>query len=57
MTELTTVLNDLNNGRYERSMVSNSSSADNEIAAGKGLISYVDNVIRFENVPLVTPSK
>lgn len=32
MTELTVVLQDLNNGHYQRAMVSNSSSADDDIA-------------------------
>lgn len=56
MTELTRVLNDLNNGRYERTMVSNSESADSDIGPGKGTIAYRDNVIHFEKVPLVTPN-
>jgi ATP-binding cassette subfamily D (ALD) protein 3 len=55
MTELITVLNDLNKGSYTRTMV-NSSSADGEIAAGKGIISFQDNIIKFEKVPLVTPN-
>lgn len=56
MTELTQVLKDLNNGSYERSMVSNSSIADADIAPCKGQISFQDNIIRFEAVPLVTPN-
>lgn len=56
MTELISVLKDLNNGTYTRTMVSNSSSADSEIAPGKGKISFQDNIIRFESVPLVTPN-
>lgn len=56
MTELTNVLKDLNKGNYERSMVSNSSSADADIAPCTGLISFQDNIIKFEAVPLVTPN-
>ena len=41
MTELSVVLKDLNSGNYERSMVSNSSSADvDEFAPGKGTIAF-----------------
>lgn len=56
MTELIKVLNDLNSGTYERTMVSNSSSADSELAPGKGKTSFQDNIIKFEMVPLVTPN-
>lgn len=56
MNELIRVLNDLNNGRYERTMVSNSESADSEIGPGKGTIAFRDNVIKFDKVPLVTPN-
>lgn len=56
MTELTMVLGDLNQGKYTRTMVSNSSSADGDIAPCKGLISFQDNVIKFDRVPLVTPN-
>lgn len=56
MTELLHVLNDLNKGTYERTMVSNSSSADTEVAPGKGKMSFQDNLIKFESVPLVTPN-
>lgn len=56
MTELCVVLKDLNNGHYERTMVSNSSSADDDIAPCKGFISFQDNLIKFERVPLVTPN-
>lgn len=56
MTELTHVLSDLNAGRYERTMINNSSSADNEIAPNRGIIAFQDNIIRFDKVPLVTPN-
>lgn len=56
MTELTVVLKELNAGRYERTMVSNSAVADAEIGPGKGLLKFQDNLIKFEHVPLVTPN-
>lgn len=56
MDELIRVLNDLNSGKYERTMVSNSASADTEIGVGQGVISFQDNIIKFDNVPLVTPN-
>lgn len=56
MTELVHVLNDLNSGRYERTMVSNSNVADVEIAPGMGIITFQDNIIKFEKLPLVTPN-
>lgn len=56
MTELKSVLADLNQGKYERTMVSNSSSADGEIGVGRGIIAFQDNIIRFDQVPLVTPN-
>lgn len=56
MTELKRVLADLNNGNYQRSLVSNSSSADSDIAPSKGLITFQDNIIKFDSVPLVTPN-
>lgn len=56
MTELKQVLADLNNGNYQRSLVSNSSSADSDIAPSKGIIAFQDNIIKFDSVPLVTPN-
>lgn len=56
MTELTQVLEDLNAGRYERTMVSQSASADSDLAPNNGQITFQDNVIKFDEVPLVTPN-
>lgn len=56
MDELVKVLNELNSGKYVRTMVNNSSSADMDIEVGKGIISFQDNIIKFERVPLVTPN-
>lgn len=56
MNELVSVLQELNAGKYERTMVNNSASADMEIEVGKGIIAFQDNIIKFEKVPLVTPN-
>lgn len=56
MDELIRVLKDLNSGKYERTMINNSASADMEIEVGKGIIAFQDNIIKFEKVPLVTPN-
>ncbi|CAG9803715.1 unnamed protein product [Chironomus riparius] len=56
MDELVKVLNELNSGKYVRTMVNNSISADMDIEVGKGIISFQDNIIKFDRVPLVTPN-
>ncbi|XP_011177265.1 ATP-binding cassette sub-family D member 3 [Zeugodacus cucurbitae] len=56
MTELIKVLSDLNKGRYERTMVNNVLNGDNCFGPNKGIMTFVDNIIRFEKVPLVTPN-
>jgi len=60
VTELIDVLNDLNQGRYVRTMVSSSSSkgalSGANLKPGSGRIVEVDHLIRFDNVPLVTPN-
>jgi ATP-binding cassette, subfamily D (ALD), member 3 len=56
MDELVRVLTEINSGRYERTMVNNTASADGEIGVNKGIISFQDNIIRFDRVPLVTPN-
>jgi ATP-binding cassette, subfamily D (ALD), member 3 len=56
MDELVRVLQDLNGGKYERTMVSNSASADADIGVGKGEIKFQDQIIKFDKVPLVTPN-
>lgn len=67
---LMNVLNDLQQGRYERTMVNGSASsaaaalekgaAGSALALGaepgKGRLVCADNLIRFEAVPLVTPN-
>lgn len=54
MDELVNVLKELNAGKYERTMVSNTASADSDIGINKGVISFQDHLISFDKVPLVT---
>ncbi|CAC5401138.1 ABCD3 [Mytilus coruscus] len=59
ITQLNTVLDDLNKGHYERTMVSdqNGQKKNNKVfKAGSGKIIPQDHIIRFEKVPLVTPN-
>nr|QST14993.1 ABCD3 protein [Diaphanosoma celebensis] len=60
VTELMTVLKDLNSGRYQRTMVTNESSEEKvprrPLIPGAGRIINKDNVIHFDRVPLVTPN-
>ncbi|KAK4318731.1 hypothetical protein Pmani_010280 [Petrolisthes manimaculis] len=57
--ELLTVLKDLNTGTYQRTMVENripNGGMRQRLIPGAGKVVNEDNVIRFENVPLVTPN-
>lgn len=55
VTEIKKVLDDLNAGKYERTMISD--YKNNAIGyPGGGKIVPRDNVIRFDQVPLVTPN-
>lgn len=55
VTEIKVVLDDINAGKYERTMVSD--VKDELIGSpGEGKIVNKDNVIRFDRVPLVTPN-
>ncbi|XP_069987359.1 ATP-binding cassette sub-family D member 3-like isoform X2 [Penaeus vannamei] len=57
--ELITVLKDLNNGKYQRTMLENKQCngvLGKPLVPGSGRVINEDNVIRFENVPLVTPN-
>ncbi|XP_063062856.1 ATP-binding cassette sub-family D member 3a isoform X3 [Engraulis encrasicolus] len=61
ITELIKVLKDLNSGRYERTMVTNTEKdADAAekltLIPGSGRIINVDNIIKFDHTPLVTPN-
>lgn len=53
VTDVKQVLDDLNLGKYERTMLTN----DKDIGRpGGGKIIPRDNIIRFDHVPLVTPN-
>lgn len=55
VTEIKEVLDDLNVGKYERTMISD--LKDEPIGSpGAGKIVTKDNVIRFDRVPLITPN-
>ena len=64
VTELMNVLNDVNEGRYQRTMVTKEdggkSPQENGVVQalipGSGRMIFQDNIIRFEKVPLVTPN-
>lgn len=56
VTELIKVLDDLNKGTYERTMVNNVVNKQSDFGPGKGDMVFVDNIIKFEDVPLVTPN-
>ncbi|XP_048844546.1 ATP-binding cassette sub-family D member 3-like [Brienomyrus brachyistius] len=61
ITELMTVLKELNSGKYKRTMVSNheKGSVDSKQinhVPGSGEVIYTDNIIKFEHAPLATPN-
>ncbi|XP_059145104.1 ATP-binding cassette sub-family D member 3-like [Physella acuta] len=63
VTDLMKVLDDLNMGRYERTMVNseNSRGSSNNLKSlalkpGNGSIIIKDHIIKFDKVPLVTPN-
>ncbi|XP_062376694.1 ATP-binding cassette sub-family D member 3a [Sardina pilchardus] len=61
ITELIKVLKDLNSGRYERTMVSQverdtGAIEKPKLIPGSGRIINVDNIIKFDHTPLVTPN-
>lgn len=57
VTEIMTVLNDLNNGKYVRSMLTDSVTLKgNKLVPNSGHIITKDNVIKFDKVPLITPN-
>uniref|UniRef100_A0A0K0D0I8 ATP-binding cassette sub-family D member 3 n=1 Tax=Angiostrongylus cantonensis TaxID=6313 RepID=A0A0K0D0I8_ANGCA len=53
---LLNVLNDIDSGIYERSMVTSKDNGSNSVLIFAGELIIQDNVIRFENVPIVTPN-
>ncbi|KAM4534475.1 ATP-binding cassette sub-family D member 3a isoform 1-T1 [Odontesthes bonariensis] len=59
ITELITVLKELNAGKYERTMVSQQERGTAEksiLVPGSGQIINIDNVIKFDHTPLATPN-
>lgn len=65
VSELMNVLRDLNQGKYQRTMISSQSRGDNAtqdkiptdpLVPNQGEIIETDHLIRFEHVPLVTPN-
>ncbi|TSK34871.1 ATP-binding cassette sub-family D member 3 [Bagarius yarrelli] len=61
ITELMKVLKELNMGKYERTMVSQSEKEADALdkltlVPGTGRIIFMDNVIKFEHTPLATPN-
>lgn len=58
VSQLINVLNDLNKGVYERTMVKGEEKNDKKkvLKPNSGKIVYQDHIIKFENVPLVTPN-
>jgi ATP-binding cassette, subfamily D (ALD), member 3 len=57
VTEIMTVLNDLNKGHYVRTMLTdNNSLKEKKLVPNSGRIITKDNVIKFDKVPLVTPN-
>jgi len=65
VSELMSVLRDLNKGKYQRTMISSQSRGDNAtqdkipkdpLVPNQGEIVETDHLIRFEHVPLVTPN-
>lgn len=58
VTEIMTVLTDLNKGHYVRTMLTDNNSSLNEkkLVPNSGRIITKDNIIKFDKVPLVTPN-
>ncbi|XP_063361369.1 ATP-binding cassette sub-family D member 3 [Cydia amplana] len=62
VTQLRTVLSDVNQGKYTRTMVGQVENGNGGklmpmvMAPGAGRIIYQDKIIRFDRVPLVTPN-
>ncbi|XP_076300751.1 ATP binding cassette subfamily D member Pmp70 [Lasioglossum baleicum] len=55
VTEIKDVLDDLNAGKYTRTMISDTKE-DSIGSPGAGKIMTKDNIIRFDRVPLITPN-
>lgn len=55
VSQFSEVLDDLNKGKYERTMIE-SENGDAPLRPGSGTIVKQDHIIKFEKVPLVTPN-
>ncbi|XP_050428786.1 ATP-binding cassette sub-family D member 3 [Adelges cooleyi] len=57
VTEIMTVLDDLNKGKYTRTMLTDSEVQNKKsLVPNSGRIITKDNIIKFDKVPLVTPN-
>lgn len=57
VTEIMTVLKDLNNGKYVRTMLTdNTALKEKKLSPNSGRIITKDNVIKFDKIPLITPN-
>ncbi|KAL5233731.1 hypothetical protein ACI65C_001141 [Semiaphis heraclei] len=57
VTEIMTVLKDLNKGHYVRTMLTdNNTLKEKKLVPNSGRIITKDNIIKFDKVPLVTPN-
>jgi len=57
VTELQAVLKDLNSGVYKRTMLTRRQDDDSEeLRPNSGTIVEMDRIIKFDNVPIVTPN-
>ncbi|XP_018414724.1 PREDICTED: ATP-binding cassette sub-family D member 3 isoform X1 [Nanorana parkeri] len=61
ITELMQVLKELNEGKYERTMVSQQDKESDSVPSiplipGSGRVINTDNIIKFDHVPLATPN-
>lgn len=65
VTEILKVLKDLNSGKYERTMVTDGKENESQktvnknalpLIPGAGRIIFQDNIIKFDQVPLITPN-
>lgn len=54
--QLRKVMYELDQGKYERTMVNKENDEDEQLLPGAGEIVVQDRIILFQNVPLVTPN-
>jgi len=56
VTELIRVLEELNQGKYERTMLEDSTIKGSPLVPNSGKFIEQDRIIKFEDVPIVTPN-